>query len=62
MASGTFPKPYVNNVPMEGSEKVMEYVNFDRLGIGARNSGVPKNVAEGPKRIEHVGDNAASKK
>jgi hypothetical protein len=50
-----FPRPYVNEVPKEGGDPCMEYVDFDRLGIGARNSGVPKSVSDGPKPIEHVG-------
>ena len=53
-----FPRPYLNTVP-KNSENVaqMEYVPFSRLGIGARNSGVPKDEINQIKSLEHVGDN-----
>ena len=54
-----FPRPYTNTVP-KNPENVpqMEYVeSFARLGIGARNSGVPKGGVNNIKSLEHVGDN-----
>lgn len=36
----------------------MEYVNFDRLGIGARNSGLPNNDMNAIKSLDHVGKSA----
>jgi hypothetical protein len=58
-----FPKPYVNEVPKEGDSKIMEYVDFKRMGIGARPSGVPKDgVNAGGMNIEHVGGSASGKK
>lgn len=62
MPSGTFPKPYQNEVPNEGSEGIMEYVDFNNMGIGARKSGTPNSGSEGPKSIEHVGNSATGKK
>lgn len=58
MSQGKFPKPYTNDVPTEGTESCMEYVPFDRLGIGARKSGQPNSASEGPKRLDHVGSSA----
>lgn len=56
-----FPRPYVNSVPKEGGDRsLMEYVPFDRLGIGARSSGMPNRGSEGPKSLEHVGGSASS--
>ena len=52
---GTFPKPYIDSVPEAGKDGAIEHVPFDRLDIGARNSGVPGSVSTGPKSIEHVG-------
>lgn len=60
MSKGRFPGPYVSDVPEEGKDPMMVTVDFDRLGIGARNSGVPKSVSEGPKAIEHVGGSAGN--
>ena len=53
-----FPRPYTNTVP-KNPESVpqMEYVEFPRLGIGARNSGIPKGGVNNIKSLEHVGDN-----
>ena len=57
-----FPRPYVNTVPKEGSDAVMKYVDFDRLGIGARSSGLPKTGLNSPEmNLEHVGDTAGKK-
>lgn len=58
-----FPKPYQNTVPAEGTSKIMETVNFDRMGIGARASGVPKGgVNSGGMNLDHVGGSAQGKK
>ena len=61
MSTGRFPKNYVNDVPKEGADKMMEYVNFDRLGIGARSSGLPKENLNGAGSLEHVGKSAGGK-
>ncbi len=50
-----FPKPYRDEVPKEGSDPILEYVPFDRLGIGARSSGMPKGGTNGVKSLDHVG-------
>lgn len=55
-----FPQHYVNDTPKEGDRSLMEYVDFDNLGIGARKSGMPKSASEGPKPLEHVGSDATS--
>ena len=56
--AGTWPRAYQNAVPTEGSEGMMEYVDFKNLGIGARKSGMPGKASEGPKSLEHVGKSA----
>lgn len=53
-----FPRPYKNSVPKEGGDGMMEYVDFDKLGIGARSSGMPKGDVSGIKSLEHVGSDA----
>jgi hypothetical protein len=53
-----FPKAYDNDVPREGDKGLMEYVDFDNLGYGARPSGMPRSVSIGPKPINHTGGNA----
>jgi hypothetical protein len=59
-----FPRPYTNQVPAEGGEPMMQYVDFNRLGIGARSSGLPKGDAApgGIRSLDHVGGSAGSKK
>jgi hypothetical protein len=58
-----FPKPYVNDVPKEGDSKIMEYVDFQKMGIGARGSGVPKGGVNAPgMNLDHVGGSAGQKK
>ena len=54
-----FPKPYINDVKKD--EALMQYVDFPHMGIGARASGMPKSVSEGPKSIEHVGSSASGR-
>lgn len=53
-----FPRPYTNSVPKEGTTPMMETVDFDRLGIGARKSGLPDGSVNGIKNLEHVGSDA----
>lgn len=59
--AGRTPRAYSNTVPMDGDRSVMEYVPFDRLGIGGRSSGLPKGDASpsGIKDIQHVGGSAS---
>lgn len=59
--AGTFPKPYKDDVPAEGSDKIMEYPPFPTMGIGARKSGMPDTVSTGPGGIDHVGGTAGKK-
>lgn len=59
--SDRFPRPYINSVPREGGDKsLMEYVDFQHMGIGARPSGMPQGGVPGPKSLEHVGGSASS--
>jgi hypothetical protein len=52
-----FPKAYDSTVKRD--DAVMVYVPMDKMGIGARSSGLPKEASEGPKSIEHVGKSAS---
>lgn len=57
-----FPKAYIQTVPQVkggSSTPPMEYTTFDRMGIGARSSGLPGSASQGPASIEHVGGNAS---
>jgi hypothetical protein len=55
-----FPRPYTNSVPKENGEPVMQYVDFDRLGIGARTSGMPGGDMNQIKSLDHVGKSASN--
>jgi hypothetical protein len=59
---GKFPKPYVDSVPEEGKDPMMQTVDFDRMGIAARSSAMPKSGSDGPLPIEHVGGSATGGK
>ena len=55
MSTGRFPGSYVKDTPAEGSDRMMEYVPFENMGIGARASGKPKGTINGSGSLEHVG-------
>ena len=55
MADSKFPRAYLNTVPAEGSDNMLEYVDFQKMGIGARRSGMPNTASTGPRPIQHVG-------
>lgn len=55
MTEGRFPRATQNSIPEAGKAPGIEYVDLNRMGIGARSSGVPKEVSTGPRPIEHVG-------
>jgi hypothetical protein len=58
-----FPRPYVDTVPkVEGGEGMMQYVPFDKMGIGARPSGLPKDGVNDIKSLTHVGEDGTSGK
>lgn len=61
MSTGRFPGPYVRDVPSEGADKMMEYTLLERMDIGARSSGKPKDN-KGPNSLEHVGGTSGGKK
>jgi hypothetical protein len=55
-----FPKPYVNNTKKD--DALMEYVPFEKTGIGSRSSGLPKEGKAGNLNLEHVGGTAGGSK
>lgn len=57
--AGRFPKAYVNTVK---KDPIMETVPFDTLSIGARSSGLPKNVKGEKMGLDHVGGTAGGSK
>lgn len=57
MANDRFPKAYTAEVKRD--DGLMVYVPFPTMGIGARKSGLPTTVSEGPKSLEHVGKSAS---
>lgn len=57
MSSGKFPKPYTSDVKVDRS--MMEYVEFEKMDIGARPSALPKGDASGIKSLEHVGEDGS---
>ena len=52
MPQGKFPSPYVNTVTED--DPLMERVHQDKLDIGARASGMPRDSKNGVT-ISHVG-------
>lgn len=57
-----FPRAYTNTVPKVsgGSDTPpMEYTTFNKMGIGARSSGLPNSASDGPRGLDHVGGNAS---
>lgn len=50
--ANTFPGPYVNQVKLD--EGLMKTTTFDKMGVGARSSGLPKDV-KNTNTLEHVG-------
>lgn len=62
MPDGKFPRPYTNNVPQENAEPMMEYVDFDKMGIGARKSAMPGGAEfEKIRSLDHVGQGATGR-
>ncbi len=59
---GTMPGPYVNSVPKEGSDPMMNYVPFDHTDIGARPSTLSQVDQGGPKGLNHVGGSTGGPK
>lgn len=53
MTTGKIPGPYVGDVKED--RELMVYVPFEKMDIGARNSGLPPEASAGPKPLEHVG-------
>lgn len=55
MSDTKFPGPYVNTCKID--DPIMMRVNLDKMDIGARTSGMPKESKNG-MNIEHVGTGA----
>lgn len=55
-APGKFPQPYLNDCKAE--DPMMERVPMDRMDIGARAPGMPKQgeVTSGDMNLVHVGN------
>jgi hypothetical protein len=51
--SERFPKAY--DATVKRDDALLVYTTFDKMGIGARGSGLPKEASAGPKSLEHVG-------
>jgi hypothetical protein len=57
-----FPGPYVDSVPREGADSMMEYPPFEKMAIGAHGQGLPKGGMNDLKSLDHVGGSAGKKK
>jgi hypothetical protein len=56
-----FPKPYKNEVP-KSEDPIMIGVPKDKMGIGARSSGLPKGgVNSSGMNLDHVGGSSGKK-
>jgi hypothetical protein len=53
---GRFPRAYDSDVKKD--EGMMVYIPTDKMGIGARPSGLPKGDIAEIKSLEHVGKEA----
>ena len=53
MSAGKIPGPYQNSVKVD--DGLMVYPPFEKMDIGARNSGLPGSASAGPKALQHVG-------
>ncbi len=48
-----FPRAY--SATVKEDRAVMEYVPFQKMGIGATATGLPESASKGPLSLEHVG-------
>ena len=55
MSDTKFPGPYVNTCKID--DPIMKRIDLDKMDIGARNSGMPKDV-KNSMNLEHVGSGA----
>ena len=58
--SEKFPKAYDSTVKRD--DAMLVYVPMDKMGIGARSSGLPETASTGPKSLEHVGKSTGNGK
>lgn len=56
MASGKFPGPYVADI--SETDPLVKKIDQDNMDIGARPSGMPKDVKSDGLTISHVGGTA----
>jgi hypothetical protein len=59
-SKGRFPAPYIQDV--KANDPMMKRVDQEHLEIGARASGMPKNVKSEGLSIHHVGEAAKGSK
>lgn len=59
-STGKFPGPYISDV--KANDPIMKRVDQDRLEIGARSSGMPKNIKSEGTSLRHVGESASGRK
>ena len=57
----SFPKAYTNKIDVNETDPMMKRVPPDQMGIGARSSGLPKDVKPTEMTIAHVGTTAGSR-
>ena len=56
MSKTKFPGPYIDECRVDDS--IMVRVNIDKMEIGARSSGLPKDIKSSNGTISHVGNSA----
>ncbi|MDE2106777.1 MAG: hypothetical protein KGL39_56705 [Patescibacteria group bacterium] len=58
-----FPGPYINDTgPQRENDPMMKRVQTGNMDIGARPSGMPRDVKSTSGTIDHVGGSAGGKK
>lgn len=55
MSQGKFPGPYLDRIAEDGKDPMMKRIDVNTMEIGARPSGLPKDVKSEGMNIEHVG-------
>ena len=54
MADRRFPGPYIDST--KENDSIMKRVDLDKMDIGARGSGMPKDSKSEGMGLKHVGD------
>jgi len=55
MATDKGPGPYLNSVPKEGNDPIMQTVDFNSNAIGANAAGMPDGTRGNKLTLPHVG-------